>query len=120
VRKQFLIFTEAGKPVYTRYGEEMTLCPFFATLSAIIPKINSYFWNNQMHFKDQTNRLRWIQADEFVCAFVKKGNFLYVCLYNHNNITKVKFLDEAKEGPRQNRVVESASFIKKQIEYLHL
>jgi hypothetical protein len=39
IRKHYLIFTEAGKPVYTRYGEEITLAPFFASLSAIIPKI---------------------------------------------------------------------------------
>ena len=39
IRKHYLIFTEAGKPVFTRYGEEMTIAPFFATLSAIIPKI---------------------------------------------------------------------------------
>lgn len=39
IRKHYLIFTEAGKPVFTRYGEEMTLAPFFATMSAIIPKI---------------------------------------------------------------------------------
>ena len=39
IRKHFLIFTEAGKPVYSRYGDEMTLAPFFATMSAVIPKI---------------------------------------------------------------------------------
>lgn len=100
VRKHYLIFTEAGKPVYTRYGEEMTLAPFFATLSAIIPKINSYFWNNTIHAKDQTNRLRWIEGGAFVCAIVKKGNFLYVCLYNHTQDSTLKFLDENKEGAK--------------------
>ena len=39
IRKHYLIFTEAGKPVYTRYGDEMAIAPFFASLSAIIPKI---------------------------------------------------------------------------------
>ena len=39
IRKHFLIFSEAGKPVYTRYGDEMTLAPFFATMSAVMPKI---------------------------------------------------------------------------------
>jgi hypothetical protein len=46
IRKHFLILTDAGKPVYTRYGDEMLLAPFFATFSAIIPKIQSYFWDN--------------------------------------------------------------------------
>ena len=52
IRKHYLIFTEAGKPVFTRYGDEMNLAPFFATMSAIIPKLQSYFWNNTQHAKD--------------------------------------------------------------------
>ena len=47
IRKHFLIFTEAGKPVYTRYGDEMMIAPFFATMSAIIPKMQSLFWSNK-------------------------------------------------------------------------
>jgi vacuolar fusion protein MON1 len=39
IRKHFLIFSDAGKPIYTRYGDEMVLAPFFATLSAVMPKI---------------------------------------------------------------------------------
>ena len=39
IRKHFLIFSEAGKPIYSRYGDEMILAPFFATLSAVMPKI---------------------------------------------------------------------------------
>ena len=91
----------------------MTLAPFFATLSAIIPKINSYFWNNLIHAKDQTNRLRWIESEGFVCAIVKKGNFLYVCLYNSTHAKGVKFLDESEHGPKTDRVKESSSFIRK-------
>jgi hypothetical protein len=39
IRKHYLIFTDAGKPIYSRYGDENILAPFFATLSAVIPKI---------------------------------------------------------------------------------
>jgi len=39
IRSHFLIFTEAGKPIFSRYGDEMILAPFFATMSAVIPKI---------------------------------------------------------------------------------
>ena len=60
IRKHYLIFTEAGKPVYTRYGDEQMIAPFFATMSAIIPKIQGSFWNNQFNAKEQTNRLRWL------------------------------------------------------------
>ena len=42
-RKHFLIMSEAGKPIYTRYGDEEVLSPFFATISAIITKFQSYF-----------------------------------------------------------------------------
>ena len=38
-KSHVIVLTYSGKPVYTRYGEEMILAPFFATFSAIIPKI---------------------------------------------------------------------------------
>jgi hypothetical protein len=47
IRKHYLVFTEAGKPVYTRHGDEMNLAPFFATISAIFPKIQSYYWSTE-------------------------------------------------------------------------
>ena len=49
IRKHYLILTDAGKPVYSRYGDEQILAPFFATLSAVIPKMQNYFWDG---FKD--------------------------------------------------------------------
>ena len=39
IRKHFLVLTDAGKPLYTRYGDENLLAPFFATIGAVIPKI---------------------------------------------------------------------------------
>jgi len=45
IRKHYLILTDAGKPVYSRYGDEQILAPFFATLSAVIPKMQNYFWD---------------------------------------------------------------------------
>jgi hypothetical protein len=39
IRKHYLILTDAGKPIYTRYGDENALAQFFATLAALIPKI---------------------------------------------------------------------------------
>lgn len=83
IRKHYLIFTEAGKPAYTRYGEEITLAPFFATLSAIIPKIQNYFYTGEKHIKESTNRLRWLEGDGFTCAMLRKGNLFYICLYNY-------------------------------------
>jgi hypothetical protein len=34
-----MIMTDAGKPVYSRYGDEEILSPFFATISAVIHKV---------------------------------------------------------------------------------
>ena len=55
VRKHFMIFSDAGKPVYSRYGDEMTLAPFFATMSAVMPKIESYFWDPNVSARQNKN-----------------------------------------------------------------
>ena len=43
IRKHFLIMSEAGKPIYSRYGDEEVISPFFATVSAVITKLQSYY-----------------------------------------------------------------------------
>ena len=48
IRKHYLILTDAGKPVYSRYGDEQILAPFFATFSAVIPKMQNYFWDGSV------------------------------------------------------------------------
>jgi hypothetical protein len=50
-----LILTDAGKPIYSRYGDENNLSPFFATLSAVTPKILSYFWDNNQNARENNN-----------------------------------------------------------------
>ena len=52
IKRHYLIFTEAGKPVYTRYGDEQVIAPYFASMSAIIPKIQSYFWDNAISARE--------------------------------------------------------------------
>jgi vacuolar fusion protein MON1 len=82
IRKHYLIFTDAGKPVYSRYGDEITLAPFFATLSAIIPKIQSYFCTTQEESK--SNRLHSLTSGKFKCYFLHKGSLVYICMVNQN------------------------------------
>lgn len=72
----------------------MILAPFFATLSAIIPKLQNYFITSSMNARDQTNRLRWISGENFICAILKKGNFFYICLYNFDDSKTRSFLDD--------------------------
>lgn len=40
-KRHVLVMTEAGKPVYSRYGEESELSPLFATMSVIINKLRN-------------------------------------------------------------------------------
>ena len=74
----------------------MVLAPFFATLSAIIPKIQNYFWTQTAENTkgNLTNRLRCIYGTYFICYILKKGNFFYICLYNSAASDKEGFLDQ--------------------------
>lgn len=92
IKRHYLIFTEAGKPVYTRYGDEQVLAPYFASMSAIIPKIQSFFWDNERSSRENVARLRWMEAENFQIAVLKKGNFFYICMINSRD--GVPFLDE--------------------------
>jgi hypothetical protein len=82
IRKHFLIFTDAGKPIYSRFGDETVLAPFFATISAVMPKIQSYFWDNAVHAKQIKNKLRVLRGKDFVISFLKKGSLIYMCISN--------------------------------------
>ena len=112
IRKHFLIFTEAGKPVYTRYGDEMVIAPFFATMSAIIPKMQSLFWSNKQNAKENVNKLHWLEGENFACSILKKGNLYYICL---DNFRDEKFLDDPvkKTNSKTPRIKESSSYIRK-------
>ena len=41
--KHFLIMTEAGKPIYSRFGDEEVLSTLFSTVVAVIHKVQSYY-----------------------------------------------------------------------------
>lgn len=98
IRKHYLILTDAGKPVYTRYGDEMMLAPFIATLSAVIPKILNYFWDNKLDARSNTNRISIIRSNKFNCHLLKKGNLIYVCLVSKHERGSIGeyFLDDLK------------------------
>jgi hypothetical protein len=86
--------SEAGKPIYSRYGDEEVLSPFFATVSAVIHKVQSYFV--LVAEKEQSNRLRWLSSGIFDCAFMRKGNLIYICIVNNKPFLKngQPFIDE--------------------------
>lgn len=41
-KRQVFVLTEAGKPIYTRYGDETSLCNVMATFSVIVHKMREY------------------------------------------------------------------------------
>jgi hypothetical protein len=82
IRKHYLILTDAGKPIYSRYGDENNLSHFFATLSAVIPKILSYFWDNNRNARENNNKIHMLRSKIFRVYFLRKGSLIYICLYN--------------------------------------
>lgn len=42
-KRHVFIMTSGGKPVYVRYGDEIDLASFLATLAAIMEKFSMYF-----------------------------------------------------------------------------
>ena len=139
IRKHFLIFSEAGKPVYTRYGDEMTLAPFFATMSAVMPKIQSYFWDPTKHASQNKNEIHQLLADGFLVTFLRKGSLIYICLVNQHTICpgasaasdddmSKYFLDErplAMQAKLTNQmrpqpIKDPVSYLRKQLEFLHI
>ena len=139
IRKHFLIMSEAGKPVYSRYGDEMILAPFFATMSAVMPKIQSFFWDPEVHARKNMNQLHQLNAQGFTVVMLKKGSLIYLCLYNqskecpghketpNDELTRY-FLDERElvrmakvtNQTRPQSIREVDSYLKKQLELLHL
>lgn len=50
---QVFVITNVGKPIYTRYGDELDLASFLATLAAIIAKFNMYYPSDKAESKMQ-------------------------------------------------------------------
>jgi hypothetical protein len=67
----YFIFTLAGKPIFCRFGDEFHLSPMFATFSALIPKILSFYCDNAF-YKDR-NFLRCIRAKNIKCVVLIKS-----------------------------------------------
>ena len=44
IRKNYLIFTDAGKPIYSRFGDENNLAPFPYFLLIVDSGLTKYFY----------------------------------------------------------------------------
>ena len=117
----------------------MNLAPFFATMSAVIPKIQSYFWDPNQHASQNKNELSQIISDGFFVTFLRKGSLIYICIVNQQKICPGAsaepdndlaqyFLDERQQAmqakltnqTRPQPIKEVISYTKKQLEYLHI
>ena len=74
-KRHFLIMTDGGKPVYSRYGDEVENNSIFATISAMITKFTIF--NSTESFKEELNV---ISNKKNKIVFIKKGQLIYIAL----------------------------------------
>ena len=74
-KRHFLIMSDGGKPVYSRYGDPIENNSIFATLSAMITKFTIFNNNN-------TNKenLNIISNKKNKIIFLKKGQLIFIAL----------------------------------------
>ncbi|KAF2076285.1 hypothetical protein CYY_002400 [Polysphondylium violaceum] len=70
-KKHFFIFSFSGKPIYSRYGDEVALNTFMATLSAMTSFVES-----------QNDVLRSLVAGKHQFVFLQKNPLCLVCICN--------------------------------------
>ena len=69
-----------------RHGDEQNAAPFFATLAAVIPKIQSFFWDYTRNSRENTNLIKVVKAQNFMVNFLHKGSLYYICVTNNKHI----------------------------------
>jgi hypothetical protein len=74
-KRHYLIMTDGGKPVYSRYGDEVENNSIFATISAMITKFTIF--NNTENYKEEINI---ISNNKNKIVFMKKGQLIFIAL----------------------------------------
>ena len=72
-KKQFFVFTSAGKPVWTRYGDETDLTTFIGSVTAIL-------YNFQQYYRGEQDYLRFIKTQDVKIVFLCTQALYYVCV----------------------------------------
>ena len=72
-KKQFYVFTSAGKPVWTRYGDEADLTTFIGSVTAIL-------YNFQQYYRGESDYLRYIKTKDVTIVFLCTQALYYVCV----------------------------------------
>ena len=74
-KRHYLIMSDGGKPVYSRYGDPIENNSIFATLSAMITKFTIFNSNDN----DKEN-LNVITNNKNKIVFLKKGQLIFIAL----------------------------------------
>ena len=112
-KRHYLIMTDGGKPVYSRYGDEVENNSIFATISAMITKFTIF--NSTDTFKEELNV---ISNKKNKIVFMKKGQLIFISfskipndsvsllysqlemIYNQlMSILTVKFYEKLEDNP---------------------
>ena len=81
-KRNYLIMTDGGKPVYSRYGDEVENNSIFATFSAMITKFTIFNSNN--NYKEELNV---ISNKKNKIVFMKKGQLIFIAFSKKINDT---------------------------------
>ena len=82
-KRHYLIMTEGGKPVYSRYGDPIENNSIFATLSAMITKFTIFNSDNEKE------NLNIISNKKNKIVFLKKGQLIFIALSKKNDCTSL-------------------------------
>ena len=85
-KSHFLIMSDGGKPIYSRYGDPIENNSIFATLSAMITKFTIFNSNNS--FKENLNI---ISNKKNKIVFLKKGQLIFIALSKKDVCTSLLF-----------------------------
>lgn len=73
-KRHVFIFTPAGKPLYSRFGEEIKLSSLFASLSAILRKFEMFFTS-----ETKPSQLKIIVKNNCKIVLLFRENLCFIC-----------------------------------------
>ena len=85
-KRHYLIMSDGGKPVYSRYGDPIENNSIFATLSAMITKFTIFNTN-----ENEKENLNVITNSKNKIVFLKKGQLIFIALSKKNDCTSLLF-----------------------------
>ena len=85
-KRHFLIMSDGGKPVYSRYGDPIENNSIFATISAMITKFTIF--NSDNSFKENLNV---ISNNKNKIVFLKKGQLIFIALSKKDDCTSLLY-----------------------------